>query len=80
MLDNNLWPRAAVVAHLAWSNEKEKLEYFVEGLLKVKKDLEAVGVAVSPFVSEYCENYPHQCKYTDNVKGQKLELKLIESW
>ena len=59
MLDNNLWPRAAVVASLAWTNEKEKLENFVERLLKVKKDLEAVGIKVSPFVSEFCENYPH---------------------
>jgi hypothetical protein len=36
-------------------------------MLKVTQDFEAVGVHPAPFVPQYCETNPYDCRYTDSI-------------
>lgn len=60
-IDTGLWMRASAFAERVWTNQKSPIADIVTRLVAISKELNKLGVATSPLVSEYCEWYPHQC-------------------
>jgi hypothetical protein len=60
-LDTGLWMRASAFAERVWSADKSSIANIVKRLVAVSKELNKLGVATSPMVSEYCEWYPEKC-------------------
>jgi hypothetical protein len=60
-LDTNLWMRAASFAETVWTDKRSTTAEIVQRLVAISKELNKLGVATSPIVSEYCEWYPEKC-------------------
>jgi hypothetical protein len=60
-LDTNLWMRAASFAETVWTDKRSTTAEIVQRLVAISKELNKLGVATAPIVSEYCEWYPEKC-------------------
>ena len=60
-LENNLWMRSTSFATKVWSPQSMKTWELAEGLVKIQRALNEMGVAASPFTSEFCEGKPEIC-------------------
>lgn len=60
-LDTGLWMRASAFAERVWSEQKSKTSDIITRLVAVAKELNKLGVATSPLVSEYCEWHADEC-------------------
>ena len=67
IISGKMWPRAAALAELVWSGNKDpvtgqkRTTTFTQRLLNFREYLVANGVAATPVVPKYCLQHPHTC-------------------
>ncbi|KIX06130.1 uncharacterized protein Z518_04104 [Rhinocladiella mackenziei CBS 650.93] len=82
VISSKLWPRAAAMAELAWSGNRDpvtgikRTTQMTQRILNFREYLVANGVQAAPLVPKYCLQHPHACdlyynqtalaSYTDN--------------
>lgn len=70
-----MWPRAAALAELVWSGNKDpktglkRTTYMTQRILNFREYLVANGVQAAPLTPKYCLQHPHSCDlyYNQNV-------------
>ncbi|KAL2862060.1 glycoside hydrolase superfamily [Aspergillus pseudodeflectus] len=65
-ISNNFWPRAAALAELVWSGNRDakgnkRTTLFTQRILNFREYLLANGVMAAPVVPKYCMQHPHAC-------------------
>ena len=65
-ISSGLWPRAAALAELVWSGNRDKngqkrTTELTQRLLNFREYLVANGVMATALVSKYCLQHPHNC-------------------
>lgn len=72
VISTKLWPRAAALAELAWSGNRDRVTgikrttQLTQRILNFREYLVAVGVGASPLVPKYCLQHPHACDLFQN--------------
>ncbi|KAI1623600.1 beta-N-acetylhexosaminidase [Exophiala viscosa] len=67
VISNKMWPRAAAMAELAWSGNKDpvtgikRTTEMTQRILNFREYLVANGVQAAPLVPKYCLQHPHAC-------------------
>ncbi|KAL2441239.1 Beta-hexosaminidase [Exophiala dermatitidis] len=67
VVSSKLWPRAAAVAELAWSGNRDpttglkRTTQMTQRILNFREYLVANGVQATPVVPKYCLQHPHAC-------------------
>jgi hexosaminidase len=67
VVSTKMWPRAAALAELVWSGNKDpktglkRTTQLTQRLLNFREYLVANGVQASPLMSKYCLSHPHAC-------------------
>ncbi|KAF2000373.1 glycoside hydrolase family 20 protein [Amniculicola lignicola CBS 123094] len=66
VISSKLWPRAAALAELLWSGNKDaagnlRTTELTQRLLNFREYLVANGVMASPLMPKYCLQHPHEC-------------------
>ncbi|KAA8906844.1 hypothetical protein TRICI_005083 [Trichomonascus ciferrii] len=66
VIDSKLWPRAAALAELLWSGNKDssgkkRTTSFTQRIYNFREYLIANGIAAAPITSKYCIQHPHAC-------------------
>jgi hexosaminidase len=66
VISSKMWPRAAALAELAWSGNKnalgaKRVTEFTQRILNFREYLVANGVQASPLMPKYCLQHPHAC-------------------
>jgi hexosaminidase len=66
VISQKLWPRAAALAELVWSgnrdeNGNKRTTELTQRILNFREYLVAVGVQASPLMPKYCLQHPHEC-------------------
>lgn len=66
VLSSKMWPRAAALAELSWSGNKnatgaKRTTEFTQRILNFREYLVANGVDAAPLMSKYCLQHPHAC-------------------
>ncbi|KAG6006861.1 hypothetical protein E4U21_006668 [Claviceps maximensis] len=67
VISGKMWPRAAALAELVWSGNKDpktgrkRTTYMTQRILNFREYLVANGVAATPLVPKYCLQHPHHC-------------------
>ncbi|KAH8590614.1 beta-N-acetylhexosaminidase [Bisporella sp. PMI_857] len=66
VISSKMWPRAAALAELAWSgnrdaNGNKRTTELTQRILNFREYLVANGVGASPLVPKYCLQHPHAC-------------------
>ena len=67
IISGKMWPRAAALAELVWSGNKDpatgkkRTTTFTQRLLNFREYLVANGVMATPVVPKYCLQHPHAC-------------------
>ncbi|KAG6040610.1 woronin body major protein [Claviceps citrina] len=67
VLSSKIWPRAAALAELVWSGNKDpktgkkRTTYMTQRILNFREYLVANGIAATPLVPKYCLQHPHHC-------------------
>lgn len=66
VVSSKLWPRAAALAELVWSgnrdaNGKKRTTELTQRILNFREYLLANGVQGAPLVPKYCLQHPHEC-------------------
>ncbi|OBT61304.1 hypothetical protein VE03_09577 [Pseudogymnoascus sp. 23342-1-I1] len=65
-ISSKLWPRAAALAELSWSGNKDsegkkRTTSLTQRILNFREYLVALGVQATPLVPKYCLQHPHHC-------------------
>ncbi|KAI9374414.1 glycoside hydrolase superfamily [Aspergillus egyptiacus] len=65
-ISNLFWPRAAALAELVWSGNRDakgnkRTTLFTQRILNFREYLVAHGVMAAPLVPKYCMQHPHAC-------------------
>lgn len=65
-VSSKMWPRAAALAELAWSGNRDaqgnkRTTLLTQRILNFREYLVAVGVQAAPLVPKYCLQHPHAC-------------------
>ncbi|KAA8914190.1 hypothetical protein TRICI_002947 [Trichomonascus ciferrii] len=71
VLDQKAWPRAAALAELVWSgnrdsNNQKRTTYLTQRLYNFREYLVANGINASPLAPKYCLQHPHECDLYNN--------------
>ncbi|KAG5950991.1 woronin body major protein [Claviceps sorghi] len=67
VISGKMWPRAAALAELVWSGNKDpktgkkRTTYMTQRILNFREYLIANGIAAAPLVPKYCLQHPHHC-------------------
>ncbi|OCK74755.1 glycoside hydrolase family 20 protein [Lepidopterella palustris CBS 459.81] len=66
VISSKMWPRAAALAELTWSGNKDKsggkrTTEMTQRILNFREYLVAVGVGAAPLMPKYCLQHPHAC-------------------
>lgn len=67
VISSKMWPRAAALAELVWSGNKDpktgkkRTTYMTQRILNFREYLVANGIAAAPLVPKYCLQHPHHC-------------------
>ncbi|EKD17164.1 uncharacterized protein L3040_005386 [Drepanopeziza brunnea f. sp. 'multigermtubi'] len=66
VISQKLWPRAAALAELAWSGNRDaagrkRTTELTQRILNFREYLVALGVGAAPLMSKYCAQHPHAC-------------------
>lgn len=67
VISSKLWPRAAAMAELAWSGNRDpttglkRTTQMTQRILNFREYLVANGVQAAPLVPKYCLQHPHAC-------------------
>lgn len=67
VVSGKMWPRAAALAELVWSGNKDpktghkRTTYMTQRILNFREYLVANGVQAAPLVPKYCLQHPHSC-------------------
>ena len=66
VISSKMWPRAAALAELAWSGNRDakgnkRTTELTQRILNFRELLVASGVAAAPLVPKYCLQHPHAC-------------------
>ncbi|KAH8692218.1 putative beta-N-acetylhexosaminidase naga [Talaromyces proteolyticus] len=67
VVSSKVWPRAAALAELTWSGNKDpktglkRTTTLTQRLLNFREYLVANGIGATPLVPRYCLNHPHAC-------------------
>lgn len=67
VISSKMWPRAAALAELVWSGNKDpvtgkkRTTEFTQRILNFREYLVANGIGASPLVPKYCLQHPHAC-------------------
>lgn len=67
VISGKMWPRAAALAELVWSGNKDpktgekRTTYMTQRILNFREYLVANGVQAAPLVPKYCLQHPHSC-------------------
>ncbi|KOS22987.1 Beta-hexosaminidase [Escovopsis weberi] len=70
-ISSKMWPRAAALAELVWSGNKnpdgtKRLTSLTQRILNFREYLVANGVAATALVPKYCLQHPHACDLNYN--------------
>ena len=74
VVSSKMWPRAAALAELAWSgnrdaNGNKRTTELTQRIFNFREYLVANGVGAAPLVPKYCLQHPHACDlYYDQTK------------
>jgi hexosaminidase len=65
-ISSKLWPRAAALAELAWSGNKnaagkKRATELTQRILNFREYLVKLGVQAAPLMPKYCLQHPHAC-------------------
>lgn len=72
VISGKVWPRAAALAELAWSGNRDsktglkRTTYLTQRILNFREFLVANGIGASPLVPKYCLQHPHSCDLYKN--------------
>ncbi|KAG5984979.1 hypothetical protein E4U55_002386 [Claviceps digitariae] len=67
VISGKMWPRAAALAELVWSGNKDpktgkkRTTYMTQRILNFREYLVANGISAAPLVPKYCLQHPHHC-------------------
>jgi hexosaminidase len=67
VISGKMWPRAAALAELVWSGNKDpatgkkRATAFTQRILNFREYLVANGIGATPLVPKYCLQHPHAC-------------------
>lgn len=66
VVSQKMWPRAAALAELVWSGNKDangnkRTTELTQRILNFREYLLAIGVQASPLMPKYCAQHPHEC-------------------
>ncbi|OJJ46082.1 hypothetical protein ASPZODRAFT_152309 [Penicilliopsis zonata CBS 506.65] len=66
VISSKMWPRAAALAELVWSGNRDKngnkrTTLMTQRILNFREYLVANGVQAAPLVPKYCLQHPHSC-------------------
>ncbi|GAB0136924.1 woronin body major protein [Epichloe bromicola] len=67
IVSGKVWPRAAALAELVWSGNKDpktgkkRTTSLTQRILNFREYLVANGIAATPLVPKYCLQHPHHC-------------------
>jgi len=67
VISGKMWPRAAALAELVWSGNKDpvtgkkRTTTFTQRFLNFREYLVANGIGATPVVPKYCLQHPHAC-------------------
>ncbi|KAK9438595.1 N-acetylglucosaminidase [Metarhizium brunneum] len=67
VISSKMWPRAAALAELVWSGNKDpktglkRTTYLTQRILNFREYLVANGIGAAPLVPKYCLQHPHAC-------------------
>ncbi|OSS52652.1 hypothetical protein B5807_02974 [Epicoccum nigrum] len=66
VISQKMWPRAAALAELVWSGNRDKngnkrTTELTQRILNFREYLVANGVQAAPLMSKYCLQHPHAC-------------------
>lgn len=67
IISGKMWPRAAALAELVWSGNKDpktgkkRTTNLTQRILNFREYLVANGIAATPLVPKYCLQHPHHC-------------------
>ncbi len=66
VISGKMWPRAAALAELLWSGNKnaageKRVTELTQRILNFREYLVAIGVQAAPLMSKYCLQHPHAC-------------------
>ncbi|KAH8655471.1 N-acetylglucosaminidase [Xylariales sp. PMI_506] len=67
VISGKMWPRAAALAELVWSGNKDpatglkRTTTFTQRFLNFREYLVANGIGAAPLVPKYCLQHPHAC-------------------
>jgi hexosaminidase len=69
-----MWPRAAALAELVWSGNRnaageKRVTELTQRILNFREYLVANGVGAAPLVPKYCLQHPHACDLFYNQTG-----------
>jgi hexosaminidase len=65
-ISSKMWPRAAALAELAWSGNrnaagKKRATELTQRILNFREYLVSLGVGAAPLMPKYCLQHPHAC-------------------
>ncbi|KAK5993809.1 Beta-hexosaminidase [Cladobotryum mycophilum] len=69
IISGKMWPRAAALAELVWSGNKDpatgkkRTTTFTQRILNFREYLVANGIQATPLVPKYCLQHPHACDF-----------------
>lgn len=69
VISSKMWPRAAALAELVWSGNKDpktgkkRVTQLTQRILNFREYLLANGIGASPLVPKYCAQHPHHCDF-----------------
>lgn len=71
VIDQKMWPRAAALAELLWSGNKDdngqkRTTYLTQRIYNFREYLLANGIQASPLAPKYCLQHPHECDLYTN--------------
>jgi hexosaminidase len=71
VISSKMWPRAAALAELVWSGNKDadgkkRTTELTQRILNFREYLVANGVGASPLMPKYCLQHPHACDFYQN--------------
>ena len=71
VISTKMWPRAAALAELVWSGNKDangqkRTTELTQRILNFREYLVALGVQAAPLMPKYCLQHPHACDFYYN--------------
>ncbi|KAF2814943.1 uncharacterized protein BDZ99DRAFT_458903 [Mytilinidion resinicola] len=71
VISSKMWPRAAALAELTWSGNKDaagkkRTTELTQRILNFREYLVANGIGAAPLMPKYCLQHPHACDFYQN--------------